>query len=123
MDPPGRISTVFPSTTPNIRTYYVVFCFLVQLQMLIDLPTPVPLSEVDLPLPSSEEEWSADSAKEWWRIRTATTIPPTPGFKQTFTALFSGVIENKHRYSEFGGYVMISGILSSILNAYRLGMV
>src|ERR1700737_4420060 len=110
MDPPGRISTVFPSTTPNIRTYYVVFCFLVQLQMLIDLPTPVPLSEVDLPLPSSEEEWSAD--------RTTTTIPPTPGFKQTFTALFSGVIENKHRYSEFGGYVMISGILSSILNAY-----
>jgi hypothetical protein len=91
--------------------------------MLIDLPTSMPLSEVDLPLPSSEEEWSVETAEDWWTLHTSSTTSPTPPFKATFEALFSGPIENKAPYSEFGGYVMISALLSAILNAYRLAAV
>jgi hypothetical protein len=124
LGPPGRIQTVFFFfDRTDSSTYYVSFCFLVQLQMLIDLPTSMPLSEVDLPLPSSEEEWTAETADEWWSIRSAYTCPPTPPFKQTFESLFSCTIENKVRYSEFGGYVVISGLLSAILNAYRISAV
>jgi Fungal specific transcription factor domain len=101
---------------------FVSFCFLIQIQMLLDIPTPMPFSEVNLPLPSSEEEWSANSAEEWRSIHTSTTSPPTPTFNEAFDSLFAGNFENIHRYSEFGGYVMISGILSAILNTYRISM-
>jgi len=87
--------------------------------MLLDIPTTIPIPEVNLPLPSSEEEWTASSSIEWGTIHTSPTSPPTPTFKEAFESLFSGTVESIHRYSEFGGYVMISGILSAILNAYR----
>jgi hypothetical protein len=80
----------------------------------------MPLSEVTLPLPSSEEEWTAETAEEWSQLHPSS--PPTPNFKCTFLSLFNEHTENTHRYSEFGGYVMISGILSAILNAYRLAI-
>jgi hypothetical protein len=88
--------------------------------MLLDIPTSMPLSEVTLPLPSSEEEWTAETAEEWALIHPSS--PPTPNFKCTFLSLFVDHTESAHRYSEFGGYVMISGILSAILNAYRLAI-
>lgn len=88
--------------------------------MLFDIPTSMSLSEVSLPLPSSEEEWSANSAEEWEALHNAPAAPPTPTFKEAFESLFTGSIEGIHRYSEFGGYVMISGILSALLNACQL---
>ena len=85
--------------------------------MLIDITTSMPLSEANLSLPSPEEEWSAETEEEWLSLRSSS---PTPKFKVAFQSLFSGKIENIHRYSEFGGYVTISGLLSAILNAHRL---
>jgi hypothetical protein len=90
--------------------------------MLLDIPTTMPLSEINLPLPCSEEEWTASSASEWEIIHTSPTSPPTPTFKEALESLFSGTIQGVHRYSEFGGYVMISGILSVNLNAYQLAI-
>jgi hypothetical protein len=90
--------------------------------MLLDIPTSMPLSEVNLPLPSSEEEWSADTAEEWETLHNSPDSPPTPSFKEAFESLFFGMIENIHRYSEFGGYIIISGIQAAILNAYRISM-
>jgi len=81
----------------------------------------MPVSEVNLTLPSSEEEWSAETEEEWLALRAQS--PPTPTFKDAFKALFSGTIENTHRYSEFGGYVTISAILSATLNAHRIGII
>ena len=97
----------------------MAFCFLIQLEMLLDIPTTMCLSEVNLALPSSEEEWTASSPNEWEIIHTSPASPPTPTFKEAFESLFSGRMESGHRYSEFGGYVIISGILSAILSAYR----
>lgn len=88
--------------------------------MLIDIPTTMPISEVNLILPSSEEEWSANTSEEWEILHTSPSSPPTPTFKEAFEQLFIGNGSGIHRYSEFGGYIMISGILSSILTAYRL---
>jgi hypothetical protein len=88
--------------------------------MLLDIPTSMPISEVNLPLPSSEEEWSAESAEEWETLQSSNTCPPTPLFRTAFESLFAGSTECIHRYSEFGGYVMISAIQATILNAYRL---
>jgi hypothetical protein len=90
--------------------------------MLLDIPTAMRLSEINLTLPSSEEEWTASSSNEWEIIHTSPASPPTPTFKEAFESLFSGCMESSHRYSEFGGYVMISGILSAILSAYRLAI-
>jgi hypothetical protein len=125
MDLPRRIPAVqLPVFITNCRTYFVSFCFLIQLQMLVDIPTTMSLSEVNLTLPSSEEEWSANSSKEWNLFHTSPTSPPTPTFKEAFEQLFvDNNVEGIHRYSEFGGYVIISGILSSILNAYQLRMI
>jgi hypothetical protein len=95
----------------NSRTYFVAFCCLVQLQMLFDLPTPMGLAEVDLPLPCSEEEWSA-TEEEWWGPAS------TPNFHDTFKQLF-GATDDIPRYSELGGYILISGILIAILNGHR----
>jgi Fungal specific transcription factor domain len=104
----------------TIRTYFVSFCFLVQLQMLFDIPTPLSLSEINLTLPSSEEEWSAETSEEWQQLHD--NAPSTPCFRDAFESLFSGTVEYTHRYSEFGGYVTISGILAAILNSYRLAV-
>jgi len=153
MDLPRRIPTVPPSpslpplrshrlaVTDYIRTYYVSFCFLIQLQMLLDIPTSMPLSEVSLPLPSSEELWCAPTSSDWCALLPLS--PPSPSFHAAFTALFppsqdphpqhsesqtpftgpapfaGPAPQHTHRYSEFGGYVMISAILSAILNSYR----
>jgi hypothetical protein len=118
------------------RTYFVSFCFLIQLQMLLDIPTSMPLSEVSLPLPSSEELWCAPTATEWSALLPSS--PPTPNFQTAFTSLFppsqfpdqisqdhshrttTTPTAAQHRYSEFGGYVTISAILSAILNSYRI---
>jgi len=86
--------------------------------MLIDISTSMPLSEINLTLPSSEEEWSAETEEQWQSLRSS--APPTPPFKDAFKGLFDGAIENTHRYSEFGGYVTVSGLLSAILNSFRL---
>ena|SRR2546421_136418 len=119
--------------TNIIRTYFVSFCFLIQLQMLLDIPTSMPLSEVSLPLPSSEELWCAPTAAEWSALLPSS--PPTPNFQEAFTTLFpasqfldhipstrlfTNPANAQHRYSEFGGYVTISAILSAILNSYRI---
>jgi hypothetical protein len=88
--------------------------------MLLDVPTAIPLAEVNLPLPCSEEEWIASSASEWETIHASPAAPPTPTFKEALESLFPGTTKNLHRYSEFGGYVMIFGILSAILSAHRL---
>jgi len=102
------------------RTYFVVFCCLVQLDMLFDLPCAFNFPELDLPLPCSEEEWNADQASKWSSMHTASTRPPTPTFRETFKQLLGEVTELRQQYSEFGGYVMISGILLAILSAQRL---
>ena len=133
------ISSLYLATN-IIRTYFVSFCFLIQLQMLLDIPTSMPLSEVSLPLPSSEELWCAPTAAEWSALLPSS--PPTPNFQEAFTSLFptsqfpdhvphdhsqipsthppTTAAHAQHRYSEFGGYVTISAILSAILNSYRI---
>jgi hypothetical protein len=92
--------------------------------MLVDIPTTMSLSEINLSLPSSEEEWSANTSAEWNLLHTSPTSPPTPTFKEAYEQLFlDNNVEDIHRYSEFGGYVMTFGILSSILNACQIGMI
>jgi hypothetical protein len=91
--------------------------------MLIDIPLPMPVPQVNLPLPSTEEEWSAESEKEWLSLHTSPTTPPTPTFQEAFKSLFAGSMKNIHRHSEFGGYILICGIQSAILNAYRFVMI
>jgi hypothetical protein len=112
MDRCGAVSSVFRAYV-NSSTYFVAFCCLVQLQMLFDLPTPMGLAEVDLPLPCSEEEWSANE-EDWW-VRD---IAPTPNFHDIFKELF-GAMDDSPRYSELGGYILISGVLLAILNGHR----
>src|SRR5579859_7108983 len=88
--------------------------------MLLDIPTSMPLSEVTLTLPSTEELWCAPTSVEWSTLLPVS--PPTPSFQSAFAALFPSAPPSPaaHRYSEFGGYVMISALLSGILNSYRL---
>jgi hypothetical protein len=90
--------------------------------MLLDIPTSMPVSELNLPLPSTEEEWSATTEKEWHALHTDPSTPPTPFFQETFQSLFVRSYKSTHRYSEFGGYVMISGIQSAIMNSYRAAL-
>ena len=103
---------------PDFSTYLLAFCCLIQLQMLFGLPTSLVLSELDSTLPCSEEEWSADTAEKWWTLRTE-NASPTPSFQGAFMQLFEDCDGNA-LYSEFGGYIMISAILSAIFDAHRL---
>jgi hypothetical protein len=120
LDPRRGISSVrvlFIDLT--CRTFFVAFCCLVQIQMLFDIPTSLSPSDLDSILPSSEEAWSAENAVKWLEIQTSGNAPPTPTFKETFQKLFSQNVLYGQAYSEFGGYIMISGILSTILDDYR----
>jgi hypothetical protein len=92
---------------------------MIQLQMVYNLPTPLVLSELDAALPCSEEEWSAETGDKWWALRTSDEAPPTPSFQEAFTRLFQEC-DGTVKYSEFGGYIMISAILSAIFDAHRL---
>jgi hypothetical protein len=105
------------------RTYFVAFCCFVQLQMLYDLPTPLALSDLEFPLPCAEEEWFAENEEKWKMLRASDTSPPTPFFHEALQRLFEGNADGKRRYSEFGGYIMISGLLFTILDAYRISRV
>jgi hypothetical protein len=80
-------------------------------------------SEVDLSLPCSEEEWSAESAEEWQIRRASGGAPPTPTFREAFKCIFENGVGDQVQYSEYGGYVMISAILSSLFTSYRSRMV
>ena len=103
----GSVEKNFDGTTffPNVngRTYFVAFCLLIQLQILLDIPTSMPVSEVALPLLPSEEEWSAETAEQWDRLHNSPIAPPTPDFKQVLGTLFAGPEECVQMYSEFGG--------------------
>ena len=101
------------------RTYFVSFCISIQLQLLFDLPSPLQLWELEFPLPSSEEEWYAENAESWISLRNVGSTPPTPNFLPAFQHLFEVNIDNRQRYSEFGGYIMISALVYSILDSYR----
>lgn len=103
----------------NSRTYYVSFCISVQLQLLFDLPSPFQLSELEFPLPSSEEEWYTENAESWILQRSVGLSPPTPTFRVAFQHLFENTSDNHQRYSEFGGYIMISALVSAMLDGYR----
>jgi hypothetical protein len=92
--------------------------------MLYNLPTPFVLSELDSILPCSEEEWSAATTERWFALRTSDQSPPTPRFQEAFTQLFEDQIADHHRhYSEFGGYILISGLLLAVLDAHRVASV
>jgi len=80
-------------------------------------------SEVVLVLPCSEEEWSAESSEEWRRCRASGCTPRTPAFLDAFDRLFKGEGLEQMPYSEYGGYVMISAILSSLFACYRSKLV
>lgn len=86
------------------RTCFSGYCLLVQLQLLFNLPFSIKLSELDMSLPCSEEEW-ADGARE-----------AQPNFLEAFSALFSGNV----RCSEFGAFILISALLSTILDTRRV---
>src|SRR5271169_2638659 len=103
----------------EFRTYFVSFCISIQLQLLFDLPSPFQLSELEFPLPSSEEEWYAENAESWITLRSVGSIPPAPNFRVAFQHLFEINIDNHQCYSEFGGYIMISALVSAILDGYR----
>jgi hypothetical protein len=105
------------------RTYSVAFCCLVQLQMLYDIPTPLATSDLEFLLPCSEEEWCAENEEKWKILMASDDSAPTPSFQEAFGKLFSGKTPCTKWYSEFGGYVMISGVLYAILDAYRISRV
>jgi hypothetical protein len=90
--------------------------------MLYNLPSPLTLSELDARLPCSEEEWTAGTSEKWLSLRTSDTVPPTPSFQAAFTNLFQDedTSDNHRQYSEFGGYILISGLLSAMLDAHRI---
>ena len=104
----------------DCRTYFAAFCFLIQFEVLFNIPTLISISEVDLSLPASEEEWIARTAEEWEMLRSSTASSIAPPFKEAFRSFFTGTMENVFRRSEFGGYVLISAIQSAILNSYRM---
>jgi hypothetical protein len=101
------------------RTYFSTFCFLIQRQLLTSSPASLEISEVELCLPCSEKEWSAETEQKWWNIRTSPNTPPTPSFQEALEDLFVQTVETKVRYSEFGGFIMISAILLTIMTTYR----
>jgi hypothetical protein len=86
----------------------------VQLDLLYDLPG-IDFLKVNMILPCSEEEWNAETADKWSHMRKS----PTPPFPQVFEEIFERPSMDFQKYSEFGGYVMISAILSAILQAHR----
>jgi hypothetical protein len=95
----------------------------VQLRLLFDFPSVLDVSDLDLPLPCSEEEWYAENTDTWMILRSSAWNPPTPNFPSVFYELFEKNMESNQRYSEFGGYIMISGILSAILDAHRMSKI
>lgn len=105
--------------TAEFRTYFVSFCISIQLQLLFDLPSPFQLSELEFSLPSSEEEWYAENAENWITLRSVGSSPPTPNFHVAFQHLFEINNDNHQHYSEFGGYILISALVSAILDGYR----
>jgi len=81
------------------------------------------LTELDITLPSSEEEWFAESGEIWWDLKISNDIPPTPRFLEAFRQLFERSTDSNRRYSDFGGYVLISAILSAIMDAHRVSRI
>lgn len=111
----GRLLTAF-----NFRTYFVAFACLIQLQLLFDLETPLPLPSLDsMLLPCSEEEWAAENEETWRALKFSDNSPPTPSFRDAFNNIFQEQVPER-LYSEFGGYVMISAILGAILDSHRV---
>jgi Fungal specific transcription factor domain len=90
--------------------------------MLLDIPTSMPISEINLPLPSTEEEWSSSTEEQWLKIHNNPITPSPPSFQDSFKNLFTKPHKPNYQYSEFGGYIMISGIQSMIMNSYRLSI-
>jgi hypothetical protein len=93
--------------------------------MTYDIPTPLRVADLDdIQLPSSEEEWSAETEDKWEMLRNNSgTSPPTPTFRAAFQQLFEDYTDDTIRYSEFGGYITISGLLLAVLDANRLSRV
>jgi hypothetical protein len=83
--------------------------------MLYDIPTSLRGSDLSQPLPCSEEQWSSPTPETC----LSSTSVPTPSYREAFILLFDHNCCNVQAYSEFGGYIMISGILSTILETNR----
>ena len=96
----------------------MAYACLVQLRMLYNTPTSLSLTYFNFILPCSEEQWSADTAEKWLALYMSEVTPPTPNAPDAFAQLFLG--QGEIRYSEFGGYVMIIAILSTILDRHRI---
>ena len=93
------------------------------MQLLYDLPTYFDLTDLDLILPCAEEEWFAETEDAWWALKISDDAPPTPGFLDAFHQLFERSTDSSRRYSDFGGFILISAILSAILESRRVSRI
>jgi len=49
--------------------------------------------------------------------------PPTPAFQDAFRQLFERSTDSARRYSDFGSFIMISAVLSVILETHRISSI
>ena len=103
------------------RTKLVIFSFFNLHRILLNLPLPIMISDVNLRLPCTELEWRATNA-ESWRL-TSQKSDPCPLFQEFFAALFKP--NNPAPIcSSLGTHIMIHALLQHILciqQATRLG--
>jgi len=100
----------------------MAFCCLIQMRTLYNIPTSLSLSDLNFNLPCSEEEWSAETAENWFLLKTSGSCPPTPYAQTAFEQLFRGDNDTL-RYSEYGGYIMIVAILAAVLEKHRASQI
>ncbi|KAJ5208578.1 hypothetical protein N7449_002957 [Penicillium cf. viridicatum] len=103
------------------RTKLIIFSFFNLHRILLNLPSPVMMSDVNLRLPCTEKLWKAPSARSWSSVVQDSEQPLL--FQECFTMLFKPS-EPAPACSSLGSHIMIHALLQhifSIQQATRLG--
>jgi len=125
----GLDESRFPPTTweewarveSGRRTKLVIFSFFNLHRVLLNIPSPIMVSDVNLRLPCTELEWKATDADSW-RVISQNSDPP-PLFQDYFAGLFLPN-DPTPTCSSLGTHIVIHALLQHILciqQATRLG--
>lgn len=103
------------------RTKLIIFSFFNLHRILLNLPSPVMMSDVNLRLPCTEKLWKAPSARSWSSVVQDSEQPLL--FQECFAMLFKPS-EPAPACSSLGSHIMIHALLQhifSVQQATRLG--
>ena len=103
------------------RTKLIIFSFFNLHRILLNLPSPVMMSDVNLRLPCTERVWKATSARSWSSIFQESEQPLL--FQEYFAMLFKPS-KPAPACSSLGSHIMIHALLQhifSVQQATRLG--